>query len=153
MADVAIEGPFDHVFLVFNTLFNLISQEAQVRCFRNVARVLRPGGTFLIEAFVPRFDDFVDHQRVRSRNMTRDGIWLDASTHNSVLQRLEFQRVRIDNAGFKLVPLMLRYAYPPELDLMAQLAGLQLQDRWGGWDKRAFDRDSAMHVSVYSKPG
>jgi hypothetical protein len=65
----------------------------------------------------------------------------------------EAQRVRISSDGMKLVPLPMRYAYPPELDLMARLAGLELENRWGDWQKGAFTKDSTMHVSVYRKPG
>jgi len=151
MADVAIDGPFDHVFLVFNTFFNLLSQDAQVRCMANVAKVLRPGGTFLVETFVPDLTEFTNHQRVHAKNLSRDGVWIDAATHDPVQQRFEYQRVRVSRDGFKLVPFMMRYAYPAEMDLMAQMAGMALRDRFGGWDKRKFDRDAKMHVSVYRK--
>ncbi|MEL6838628.1 MAG: class I SAM-dependent methyltransferase [Pseudomonadota bacterium] len=152
MADVAVAGPFDHVFLVFNTLFNLPSQEEQIRCFANTAKVLKPGGTFLIETFVPDVSDFTDHQRVRTRRLDLSSVWLEAVTHDPVAQKFAFQRIRITDEGMKLVPLPLRYAYPPEIDLMARLAGLQLKHRWGGWDKSAFTAESKMHVSVYKKP-
>ncbi|WP_415404539.1 class I SAM-dependent methyltransferase [Tateyamaria sp. SN3-11] len=152
MADVGMDGPFDHVFLVFNTLFNLQSQADQVRCFQNVADRLAPGGTFLIEAFVPDFSGFTDNQRVTARNLTQTGVWLDACTHDPVAQLLEFQRIRMTDQGLKLVPLRLRYACPPELDLMAQMAGLTRAHRWGGWGKDPFDAHSRMHVSVYQKP-
>ena len=151
MADVAIDGTFDHVFLVFNTLFNLTTQQAQVRLFANVAKRLNAGGTFLIEAFVPDFTNYTDHQHTRSRFITMNSVWIDTVQHDSVAQRLDFQRVRIKDDTMQLVPLVLRYSYPPELDLMAQMAGLRLKDRWGGWDKRAFDNDSKMHVSVWEK--
>ncbi|WP_341367529.1 class I SAM-dependent methyltransferase [Yoonia sp. BS5-3] len=152
MKDVAADGPFDHVFLVFNTLFNLPSQEDQITCFANVAKQLKPGGTFLIEAFVPDFADFVDHQMVKTRKLDMSRLWLEAVTHDPVAQRLAYQRVRITQDGMKLVPLPLRYAYPPEIDLMARLAGLQPKHRWGGWDKSDFTANSRVHISVYEKP-
>ncbi len=152
MADVEIEGTFDHVFLIYNTLFNLQSQEDQIRCFTNTAKRLAPGGTFLIEAFVPEFSAFTDHQKVKTNRLGISSVWLEAVTHDPLTQRLDFQRIRITNDGMKLVPLPLRYAYPPELDLMARLAGLQLKHRWGGWDKSAFTADSGAHISVYEKP-
>ncbi len=151
MADVEIEGPFDHAFLVFNTLFNLQSQAAQCACLRNVARVLAPGGSFLVEAFVPEFEGYVGNQRLTSRRMTRDSVWLEAIEHDPVAQMLEFQRVRITGAGMKLVPLRLRYAWPNEIDLMAQLAGLRREARWGGWQKEPFTAESRMHVTLYRK--
>ena len=134
MEDVDIDGVFDHAFLVFNTLFNLPSQEAQIRCFANTAKRLMPGGTFLIETFVPDLSGFVDHQRVSTKRLDMSSVWLEAATHDPLTQRFEFQRIRITEGGVKLVPLPLRYAYPPEIDLMARLAGLQLKHRWGGWD-------------------
>lgn len=152
MADVGIEGPFDHVFLVFNTLFNLTSQAAQARLFANVAARLAPGGTFLVETFVPEFKDYSEHQRMKLRGMGMDSLFFEAVDHDPVDQVLRFQRMRVAGGAVALSPLVLRYAYPPELDLMAQLAGLQLRDRWGGWEKQPFDRSSTMHVSVYQRP-
>jgi hypothetical protein len=151
MADVNIDGEFDHAFLIFNTLFNLLSQEAQVRCFQNVALKLPVGGTFIVEAFVPNLDDFVKHQRVSTKRLDMSHVWLEAATHDPVRQMFEFQRIRITEEGMKMVPLPMRYAYPPELDLMAQLAGMRLRDRYGSWTKTPFDKDSGMHVSVYEK--
>lgn len=152
MADVGRDGPFDHVFLVFNTLFNLTTQEAQVRLFRNVATRLRPGGTFLIEAFVPDFSAFTENQRTKLREMDLDHVMFEMVEHDPVRQRLNFQRIRIVKGWTTLSPLVLRYARPPELDLMAQIAGLRLRDRWGGWRREPFTAASTMHVSVYERP-
>lgn len=153
MAEVGADGPFDHVFLIYNTFFNLPDQTAQVRCFQNSADRLAPGGTFLIETFVPDVSDFTKGQRVRTMRLDMLSVWLEAATHDPVAQRFELQRIRITPEGLKLVPLPMRYACPPEIDLMARLAGLVLESRWGGWDKSHFTADSAMHVSVYRKPG
>ena len=150
-ADVAIDGPFDHVFLVFNTFFNLLSQEAQVRCFANVAQRLTEGGTFLVETFVPDHSGFADGQRVQAKRLDMTMVWLEAALHDPVRQLLEFQRIRITQDGVRMVPLPMRYAWPSEMDLMARLAGLSLRDRWGGWDRRPCDASSKMHVSVYQK--
>lgn len=150
-ADVAIDGPFDHVFLVFNTFFNLLSQEAQVRCFANVAQRLAEGGTFLVETFVPDQSGFADAQRVQTKRLDMTTVWLEAGRHDPVRQLLEYQRIRITRDGIRMVPLPMRYAWPSEIDLMARLAGLSLRDRWGGWDRRPFDASSKMHVSVYQK--
>lgn len=153
MAEVAVDGPSDHVFLIYNTFFNLPDQTAQVRCLQNTADRLAPGGSFLIETFVPDVSGFSNGQRVRTVRLDRSSVWLEAATHDPVAQRFEFQRIRITPEGTKLVPLPMRYAYPPEIDLMARLAGLVPENRWGGWDKSPFTSDSAMHVSVYRKPG
>ncbi len=150
-ADVAIEGPFDHVFLVYNTLFNLPSQEAQLRCFKNVADRLNKNGTFLIETFVPDFSDFENGQRMRTMKIDMHSAWIEAATHDPVNQMFEFQRIRITPEGVKLVPLPMRYAWPSEIDLMAKLAGLQLKSRWGDWQGSPFTNQSKMHVTVYEK--
>ena len=152
MADVAVSGTFDHAFLVFNTLFNLPSQEAQIRCFDNTAKRLAPGGTFLIETFVPNFTGFTENQRVKTKRLDMESVWIEAATHDPVEQVFAFQRIRITQNGMTLVPLPMRYAYPPEIDLMARLAGLRLKHRWGGWDKSAFTANSTFHISVYEKP-
>ena len=152
MSDVGVAGPFDHVFLIYNTLFNLPDQASQVRCFRNVAERLAPGGTFLIETFVPDLSDFRDGQRVRTPRLDMSSAWLEAARLDTVEQRIEFQRIRITKDGFQVVPLPMRYAHVPEIDLMAEIAGLELESRWSGWDRRAFDGESRMHVSIYRKP-
>ena len=150
-ADVAITGQFDHVFLVYNTLFNLPSQDAQIRCFKNVAERLNKGGTFLIETFVPDFSDFENAQRMRTMKVDMTSAWIEAATHDPVNQMFEFQRIRITPEGIKLVPLPMRYAWPSEIDLMAKLAGLQLKSRWGDWHGSPFTADSKTHVSLFEK--
>lgn len=153
MADVEIDGPFDHVCLVFNTLFNLQSQHDQVRCFRNVADRLADGGSFLVETFVPDLSGFREHQSIRTKALDMHSVWIEAATHDPVRQLIEFQRIRITQEGTTLVPLPMRYAWPAEIDLMAELAGLHLESRWGGWQREPFSAASTMHVSVYRKPG
>lgn len=151
MADVAVEGQFDLVILVFNTLFNLTTQAAQVRCFQNVAKRLKPGGRFLVETFLPDTTRFRDHQDVRLKSMEMGQLVVDAIQHDPVQQIVSHQRLHVTDSNQSLVPLVMRYAYPPELDLMAELAGLRLVHRWGGWKGEAFDANSKMHVSVWEK--
>lgn len=151
MADCAIEGKFGFAFLVFNTLFNLTSQADQVRCFRNVADHLEPGGQFLIETFVPDMSRFTKGQSLRTMRLGFQSAWLEAAMHDPVAQRIEFQRIRITEQGTRLVPLVMRYAWPAEIDLMAKIAGLRLVSRWGDWHRAPFTADSAMHVSLYQK--
>jgi SAM-dependent methyltransferase len=152
MADVAIDGAFDLVFLVFNTLFNLTRQDDQVRCFKNVARRLTPRGVFVVEAFVPDVANFVDKERVRTVGVTFNSAHLEASIHDPVTQTINYQYITLTQAGVRLTPLPMRYAWPGEMDLMARLAGLQLRNRWGGWDRSAFTAASTRHVSVYGWP-
>ena len=152
MAEVGREGPFDFAFLVFNTIFNLTSQEAQVRLFSNMAARLAPGGRFLVETFVPDFAGFTDNQRMKALDVGTDQLRYEAVSHDPVTQVLTMQRVVIGPGGTELRPLVMRYAWPAEMDLMARLAGLTLAERWGDWTRAPFDGRSRMHVSVYEKP-
>jgi SAM-dependent methyltransferase len=150
-ADVEVEGAFDLVFLVFNTLFNLTSQDDQVRCFHNVARHLTTRGVFVVEAFVPNIAGFVDGQAVRAVHVTTDSATFEASVHDPVAQTVQYQYIVITQDGVRLYPVPMRYAWPSELDLMARLAGLELRERWGGWDRSPFTASSLGHVSVYER--
>lgn len=152
LADVAVDRSFPLIFIAFNTFFALVTQDDQVRCFANVARRLEPGGYFAMEGFVPDVARFDRGQRVNVMNMDVDRVRLDVSQHDPVDQRVDAQHVVLSPTGVRLVPVVLRYAWPSELDLMARLAGLQLRDRWRGWNREPFDEDSAKHVSVYEKP-
>ncbi len=147
MADVPVTGPFRLVYLVWNTLFNLTSQARQVACFGNVARVLEPGGVFVIECFVPdpaRFD-----RGVETAEVTEDSATITLTRHDPVAQRITKQHVTLDGQGMRLLPVAQRYCWPSELDLMAQLAGLRLRERYSDWTRTAFDASSRGHVSVY----
>ena len=149
-ADVGVEGTFSLIFVVFNTFFALNSQEEQVRCFRNVARHLTDGGVFVIEPFVPDMTRFVRGQTAETSLIETDRVKLDVSRHDPVHQRVVYQHVVITEGGTRLYPGHIRYAYPSELDLMAQLAGMRLSERWGGWQREPFDAGSTLHVSVYT---
>ncbi|HWS46513.1 MAG TPA: class I SAM-dependent methyltransferase [Acidimicrobiia bacterium] len=149
MADVGVDGRFELVFVVFNTFFMLTTQEDQVRCFRNVAARLAPGGCFLLHAFVPDTSLIEKGQSLSVREASLDRVRLDATRFDAQQQRLDTTQVRITEQGVRLVHAKLRFAAPPELDLMAQLAGLTLDARYGGFDKEPFTDESAFHVSVY----
>lgn len=150
-ADVGVDGTFDLIFVVFNTIFALITQEEQVRCFHNVAHHLTAQGVFVVEAFVPDLTRFDRGQSLRVERVTTDQVNIDASMHDPVAQTVLAQQVAITMAGTQLRPVHLRYAWPSELDLMARLAGLELRDRWGGWDRSPFTASSGMHISVYAR--
>jgi SAM-dependent methyltransferase len=147
MADVPVTGPFRLVYLVWNSLFNLPSQARQVACFRNVARVLEPGGVFVIECFVPDPAQF--NRGVETAAVTEDSATITLTRHDPIAQRITRQHVTLDAQGVRLLPVALRYCWPSELDLMAQLAGLRLRERHGDWTRAAFDASSRGHVSVY----
>jgi len=151
MAEVPVSGPFRLVYLVFNTLFGLLSQERQADCFRSVARVLEPGGAFVIECFVPDLTRYDHGQRVHTRAVTEDSAVLELSLHDAVEQLITIQAVTLDGQGMHLRPIALRYSWPGELDLMAGQAGLRLSERYGDWDRRPFDAASRGHVSVYQR--
>lgn len=150
-AEVDVEGDFELIFLVFNTLFNLQSQEDQIRCFANVAKHLACSGVFLVETFVPDMTQFDDGQYLRTQQVGFETAKLDAARHDPVRQVIEYQRIHVSNDGIRMNPLVMRYAWPAEIDLMARLAGLQLKDRWGDWRRTPFSATSKMHVSVYGK--
>jgi SAM-dependent methyltransferase len=150
-ADVPIEGRFTLVYVVFNTLFALQTQEEQIRCFRNVAGHLLDGGVFVVEAFVPDLTRFDRDQRIETERVGLDQVWLGVARHHPAEQRVESQHVVLAEQGMRFYPVQLRYAYPSELDLMARLAGLQLQARFGGWRRESFTAASGMHVSVYER--
>jgi len=151
MTDMPVKGPFQMVYLTFNGLFSLTTQERQVECFRKVARVLEPGGTFVIECFVPDPSQFERGQRVVTRSVTEDSAAVELAVHDAAAQRITSQMVIVDEKGMHLRPVIFRYCWPAELDLMAQLADLRLRQRYGGWDKRPYDSSSTGHVSVYQR--
>jgi SAM-dependent methyltransferase len=152
-ADVPVEGRYPLIFIAFNTLFALTSQEEQVRCFENVTGALTDDGAFVVEAFVPDVARFEAHQTVRVEDVKLDRARLEVSRHNPVLQTVDSHHVDLSGGSIELYPVSLRYAYPPELDLMARLAGMRLRERWGGWHKEPFGSHSTSHVSVYEKAG
>jgi SAM-dependent methyltransferase len=149
-ANVGVEGKFSLVYIPFNTFFALLSQEDQVRCFRNVSPRLESDGAFVIEAFVPDLARFHDHQRVGVERLGDEVVQLEASQHDPVNQRVTSYHVFLaDGEDVRLYPVQIRYAWPSELDLMAQLAGLRLRERWGSWRRDEFTSASNTHISVY----
>ena len=151
MEDVAVDGEFDLVYVVFNTFFALLTQEAQVRCFANVAARLKPDGAFVLQAFVPDLSRFDRGQRVQTLDVGDDGLSIDASRLDPVAQTVTTQKLIVDRGGVRTLPVRLRYAWPSELDLMARLAGLELRERWESFERRPFTAASQSHVSVYGR--
>jgi SAM-dependent methyltransferase len=151
MAQVPVSGRFRLVYLVFNTLFGLLSQARQAECFANVARVLDPEGLFVIECFVPDLARFDRDQRVQAQSVTEDSAVIEVSRHDKAQQRVTTQVITLDGQGMHLRPVALRYSWPTELDLMADRAGLRLTARYADWDRRPFTSASGGHVSVYQR--
>ncbi|MDQ1481506.1 MAG: hypothetical protein QOI44_2367 [Actinomycetota bacterium] len=152
MAEVPVDGDFSLVFVVFNTFFMLTTQEAQERCFRNVAAHLPPGGRFLVQVFVPDSERIDRGQSLVVKDAELDMVRLDASVYDGAAQRADTTQVRITEEGIRLVHARIRFAYPPELDQMARQAGLELESRWGSFTRDPFTDDSPIHVSVYRRP-
>ena len=149
-ADVPVTGKFELVYIVFNTFFALSSQDEQVRCFRNVAAHLSPDGCFVVEAFVPDLNRFTGGQVNWATKVTTDEVQLDVGQLDAAAQRVVSQKVVIKNGAVQMYPLEIRYVWPSELDLMAQLAGLRLRERWGNWQREPFSSESKKHISVFS---
>jgi hypothetical protein len=150
-ADVGVPGVFSLVFVLFNTLFALPTQAEQVRCFKNVAEHLAPEGVFVVETFVPDVTGWNHGQDVRALTVTGDRVGLKVSRHDPVAQKIESQHVVFTNGEVRLYPVAIRYAWPAEIDLMAQLAGLKLRERWGNWKKESFGATSEKHISLYTR--
>jgi SAM-dependent methyltransferase len=147
-ATTRVEGSFRLVFLVFNTIMNLTSQDEQVACFENAARHLEPGGCFVIEVNVPSSRG----ETHRLFDVGDDHIGIDE--FDPVDQRLVSHHYSRNADGtFRHGSIRLRYVWPSELDLMARIAGLSPRDRWGDWDRRPFTAQSTKHISVWQKPG
>jgi SAM-dependent methyltransferase len=153
-SEVAVSGRYRLIYLVFNTLFNLLTQDEQVCCFSNAARHLTDDGVFVIEAFTPGYlYRLRDGQYVDAEGISGQQVTLDVGRHDPVSQTLEESHVVLTpEDGVRLFPIVTRYAWPAELDLMARIAGLRLRERWGSWQRAPFTADSRLHVSVY-EPG
>jgi len=152
-ADVAVPAEsFTLVFVAFNTFFALSSQAAQVRCFSGVAAALRPGGIFVIEAFVPDPTRFDRGQRVQVDAINAIGTQLSASVHDPLTQTIRTRQLLFGPEGPRTFPADLRYAWPSELDLMARLAGLELIQRWSDWHRQPFTSASGNHISAWQRP-
>jgi SAM-dependent methyltransferase len=151
-AEVPVAGSYRLVYVVFNTLFNLLTQDDQVRCFQNVAAHLEDGGSFVVEAFVPAYlHRLRDNQYVDAEAIAVGSATFDIGRHDPVAQLLDETHVSLTRDGARLYPIVTRYAWPAELDLMGRIAGLRLDGRFGGWRSEPFTADSRMHVSVYTR--
>jgi SAM-dependent methyltransferase len=143
---------FSLVFVAFNTFFALPSQPEQVRGFAAVANILEPGGAFVIQAFVPDQSFFPGGTRLAVESVAGDESRILAGVHDRNAQTVRSNHVILSARGIETFPVNLRYAYPAELDLMAALAGLALEARYGSWAGEPFTNASTRHVSVWRKP-
>jgi hypothetical protein len=143
-------GEFRLVYLVFNTIMNLTAQADQVASFRNAAAHLEAGGRFVIEVSVPDLQRLPAGERFRPFTVTSGYVGVDE--YDVVNQGLVSHHCRIDGARSGMRSIPFRYVWPAELDLMAQLAGMRLVERWADWDRSPFTARSVKHVSVWAKP-
>jgi SAM-dependent methyltransferase len=149
MSRVSTGRRYGLVYLVYNTIGNLLTQDEQVRCFENAARHLTDDGVFVLECRVPSAPSRTDHQFVDAEHVGVEEVVLGACRYDPATQILDENHVRIGADGIVLDPISLRLARPPEFDLMARIAGLRLRERWGGWDGEPYTATSWRHVSVY----
>jgi SAM-dependent methyltransferase len=149
-ATTSVDGTFSLAYVVFSTIMNLTTQAAQVTCFRNVAAHLEPGGSFVVEVGIPALQRLPPGETIHAFDVseTHWGIdEYDVATQGLVSHHLELVDDRVDRLSIPF-----RYVWPSELDLMAELAGMKLRERWSGWKREPFTSESRKHVSVWEKP-
>jgi SAM-dependent methyltransferase len=144
------EGSFALAYLVYNTIQNVTTQAEQVACFRNVASHLGPGGCFVIEVEVPALQRIPAGERLRVFTASDDHWGIDE--YEVASQAAFSHHFELIEGRWEFSSMPFRYVWPAELDLMAQLAGMRLRERWGGWKREPFTSESAQHVSVWEKP-
>jgi SAM-dependent methyltransferase len=152
-ADVGVTGSYRLIFLVANTLSSLLTQDNQVRCFENVAAHLTDDGVFVVEAGTPAWlYQLENDQYVHAQAIDAGYVALDTARHDPTKQTLEENHVILMHDRVRLLPIVTRYVWPSEMDLMARIAGLQLNERWGGWKREPFTSNPRSNcISVYGR--
>jgi SAM-dependent methyltransferase len=145
-----VDGSYSVAYLVFNTIMNLTAQAAQVACFRNVAAHLQPGGCFVVEVEVPDLRRLPPGQSVVTFQVSPTRWAFDIYDVVTQAQSSNYVQVVDGRGEYRSIPF--RYVWPAELDLMAQLAGLRLRERWENWTRQPFTSESRQHVSIWEKP-
>jgi SAM-dependent methyltransferase len=149
MSSERLDDRFSVVYLVFNTINNLTTQEAQVACFRNAAEHLADGGRFVVEVGVPDLRRLPPGERFVPFSVSPGHVGIDE--YDTVTQGLVSHHYAVEGDRLRQVSVPFRYVWPSELDLMARLAGMRLEERWGGWRREPFTAESRSHVSVWQK--
>lgn len=150
MSSVTTGRHYGLVYLVFNTIFNLLTAEDQIRCFQNAARHLDPDGHFVVETALPHAwiaPDQTDY--VHAEHVAIDKVRFDVARYDPVTQLLEENHISITPDGVNMMPIVCRLITPGEMDLMARIAGMRLIQRYANWQRSVFDVNSKAHVSVY----
>jgi SAM-dependent methyltransferase len=148
-ATTRVDGTFSVAYLVFNTIMNLTTQETQVACFRNVAAHLEPGGCFVIEVAIPDLRMLPPGQTAVPFHVSPTKWAFDA--YDVATQAMSSNYIEVVDGRGEYTSIPFRYVWPAELDLMAQLAGLRLRERWAGWKREPFTSESRQHVSIWEK--
>ena len=152
MSLVDMGRTYSLVYVVFNSIFNLLTEDDQVRCFENAARHLDGGGVFVVEAALPHaWIPATASDYVHAEVVELDAVGFDVARYDPVTQLLAENHVTITAGGVQFAPIVCRLVTPGELDLMARIAGLQLVERWGSWRREPFCSSSVAHVSVYAR--
>ena len=149
-ATTRVEGSFSVAYLVFNTIMNLTTQDAQVACFRNVAAHLESGGCFVIEVGVPGLRRLPPGETIHAFHVSETRWGIDE--FDVARQGLTSHHFTVVDGKLEQLSIPFRYAWPAELDLMAQLAGMRLRERWGDWNRDPFTSESEKHISVWERP-
>jgi SAM-dependent methyltransferase len=150
-ATTKVDGTFSVAYLVFNTIMNLTTQDAQVKCFQNVAEHLEPGGAFVIEVGLPDLQRLPFGEKMRLFNFSETHVGIDEyDVANQGL--ISHHYTRTAEGTFKRSSGPFRYAWPSELDLMARIAGMRLRERWSGWKREPFTSESTNLVAVWETP-
>jgi SAM-dependent methyltransferase len=149
-ATTTVDGSFSVAYLVFNTILNLTTQASQVACFRNVAAHLEPSGCFVIEVMIPELQRLPPGEAFRAFHVGETSWGIDE--YDIAQQGLTSHHFEIVDGRVERLSVPFRYVWPAELDLMAQMAGMRLRERWAGWQREPFTSDSRKHVSVWEKP-
>ena len=150
MSVVSVEQRYGLVYLVFNTIFNLLTADDQIHCFENAAQHLISGGHFIVETAIPHAwiaPDKSDY--VHAEHVGKTDIVFDVARYDPVTQLLEENHVHLSASGITMKPIVCRLITPGEMDLMARIAGLRLVERFANWQRSIFDADSKAHISVY----
>jgi len=150
MSSATMNRQYDLVYIVYNSIFNLLTVEGQINCFENAARHLNSAGHFVVETAVPHAwiaPGQADY--VHTEHVGLDEVGLDVARYDPVTQWLEENHVRLTTKGITMAPIVCRLITPGEMDLMARMAGLRLVARYAAWQRTIFDAHSTAHVSVY----
>jgi SAM-dependent methyltransferase len=153
MTTTRVEGRFRLAYLVYNTINNVLTQEEQVACFRNAAAHLEPGGCFVVEVGVPQLRRLSPGERIVAYDVSPEHLGFDEYTDLTERQSFSSHHYWPKDGRVEIFSVPFRFVWPSELDLMAQLAGMTLRERWSSWTREPFTGESRSHISVWELPG